>query len=102
MNRIVSVAAALSCAVDTGRDQPRDVPAAPASWVAEAQAALESKDPVRVRACADAILSAHSQYRADFDVKGWLFDLRNAVRSAPAHDAAARAIAGVISATRKA
>lgn len=96
MDRIVSVTAALQCALTTLNEQPREVPAAPAGWAVKAQAALDGADSDQILVCAGEILSAHAQYRAEFDVKGWLFDLRNAVRQAPAHAAAAVALAGVV------
>lgn len=101
MNRIVSVAAALQCAVQTLAEQPREVPAAPAGWAEKAQAALDARNDEQVGQCAREILTAHSQYRAEFDIKGWLFDLRNAVHSAPAHRAATAAISRVISEASK-
>jgi hypothetical protein len=101
MERIISVADALRCAVQTAQEQPREVPAAPAGWRAKAQAALDNKNHEQVQACASEILSAHSQYRAEFDVKGWLFDLRNAVRKAPAHAAASAALVNVIARTKE-
>lgn len=102
MERIVSVTQALRCAVQTAQEQPREVPAAPEGWFADAQDALAKNDDTRIRASADAILRAHSQHRAEFDIKGWLFDLRNAVHSAPAHAAATRAMSRVVEATRQA
>ena len=101
MERIISVAAALRCAVQTAQEQPREVPEAPAGWVAKAQAAVDTNNEEQVQACAREILSAHSQYRAEFDVKGWLFDLRNAVRQAPAHAPAAAALGNVITRTKE-
>lgn len=96
MDRIVSVAAALQCAVQTLNEQPREVPVAPAGWAVKAQAALARGDNDQIQVCAGEILSAHAQYRAEFDVKGWLFDLRNAVWKAPAHAAATAALAKVV------
>lgn len=97
MDRIVSVAAALQCAVQTFTEHPRQVPSAPIGWAAKAQAALDSGDNAKIEKYADEILSAHSPCRADVDVKGWLFDLRNAVRKASSPAAAgapAKAAAG--------
>jgi len=102
MERIVTIADAIRCAIQTAQEQPREVPAAPAGWVDVAQAALDGGDALQIRAAADVILSAHSQYRAEFDVKGWLYDLRNAVHAAPAHAAAARALQKVIVGVRAA
>ena len=96
MDRIVSVTAALRCAVQTAQEQPREVPAAPEGWLAKAQQALDAGDEFQIQACAGEILRAHSQYRAEFDVKGWLFDLRSAVYKAPAHAAAATAMSNVV------
>lgn len=96
MDRIVSVADALRCAIQTAQEQPREVPEAPAGWAAAAQTALDAGDAEQIQACADQILRAHGQYRAEFDIKGWLYDLRNAVRNAPAHAAAAKAVQNVI------
>lgn len=75
---------ALRGAVNTAIHQRSEVPCAPANWIEQAQAALDAEDEGAISVCADTILLAHAQCRADFDVKGWLFDLRNA------HDAAQR------------
>lgn len=72
------------------------MPAAPGGWLGKAQQALETENDEQIQACAGEILRAHSQHRAEFDVKGWLFDLRNAVYKAPAHAAASAAMAKVI------
>lgn len=96
MDRIVSVADALRSAVQTAQEQPREVPAAPEGWLVNAQRALETENDAQIQACAGEILRAHSQYRAEFDVKGWLFDLRNAVHKAPAHAAASAAMAQAV------
>lgn len=78
----VSVEDALRCAVLTAQEQPGQVPEAPAGWLQQAQEALDAEDEGRISIAADTILLAHCQYRADFDIKGWLFDLRRAVRDA--------------------
>lgn len=101
MERIILVADALRCAVQTAQEQPREVLVVPAGWLAKARAAVDNKNDEQVHACASEILSAHAQYRAEFDVKGWLFDLRNAVRKAPAHAAASAAMAQVIARTKE-
>jgi len=81
MEQTVSVEDALRCAILTAKHQPGEVPKAPAGWVEQAQQALDGNDEGRISVAADAILLAHAQYRADFDIKGWLYDLRNAVRA---------------------
>lgn len=96
MERILSVHDALNGALQTAHEQPREVPAVPDGWAAKAQAALDSQDAEQIQVCAREILASHSQYRAEFDVKGWLFDLRNAVHKAPAHAAASNVMASVI------
>jgi hypothetical protein len=101
MDRIVSVAVALRCAVQTAQEQPREVPAAPEGWLARAQHAVDTENDDQIQACAGEILRAHSQYRAEFDVKGWLFDLRNAVHKAPAHAAASAAMAKVVARSKE-
>jgi len=80
MAQIPTMEEALTCAVETAKEQPGQVPEAPAGWIEQAQAALDSEDEAQVAACAETIVRAHSQYKADFDVKGWLFDLRQAAR----------------------
>ncbi|WP_420213379.1 hypothetical protein ACN8ZM_39870 (plasmid) [Burkholderia aenigmatica] len=82
MVQIVSVEDALRCAVQTAQEQPREVPEVPEGWLRQAKDALDAGDAGRISIAADTILLAHSQYRAEFDVKGWLYDLRNAVRAA--------------------
>ncbi len=67
---------ALRCAVNTAKEQPGEVPERTPDWIERAQAALEAEDEDAILACANEIRNAHSQYRADFDVKGWLYDLR--------------------------
>lgn len=69
--------AALRDAVRTLAQQPREVPEAPEGWQARTLQALEADDGEIIAACAMEIVHAHSQYRATFDVKGWLFELRN-------------------------
>jgi len=77
MPTVTTLESALRCAVITAIERHSQVPAAPLGWVEQAQAALDAGDTAAMSICADTILLAHSQYRAEFDVKGWLFDLRN-------------------------
>lgn len=81
MAHTISVVDALRCAVLTAQEQPGQVPEAPSGWLQQAQDALDAQDVGRINTAVDAVLRAHNQYRADFDIKGWLFDLRNAVRT---------------------
>lgn len=74
---MTTIEQALRCAVNTAREQPAEVPYRSMAWIARAEAALDAADEAAIQACADDITLAHSQYRADFDEKGWLFDLRN-------------------------
>lgn len=67
---------ALRCAVDTAKEQPAEVPERAPDWIERAQTALDAEDAEAILACANEIRKAHSQYRAEFDVKGWLYDLR--------------------------
>jgi hypothetical protein len=67
---------ALRGAVETAKYQRFEVPELPDGWIVQTEKALDLADPVAMAASADQILAVHSQYRADFDVKGWLFDLR--------------------------
>jgi hypothetical protein len=67
---------ALQCAVNTLESQPREVPEAPKDWLARAKAALASKNKDEIVLLANEIAKSHSQYNAEFDVKGWLYDLR--------------------------
>lgn len=69
----------LQCAMDTLMVQPREVPQAPAGWLEKAQLALESDDEPAMLECALDIARAHAQYPAEFDDKGWLYDLRQAL-----------------------
>lgn len=69
--------AALRDALRTLAQQPREVPEVPGGWPARAQQALDAEDAQAIAACAVELVHAHSQYRATFDVKGWLFELRN-------------------------
>lgn len=82
---IPSIEDALRCAVDTATHQRHEVPNAPGGWILRANAALHDEDEAAMKLAADDILAAHGQYRADFDVKGWLFDLRNAVAATRKH-----------------
>lgn len=68
--------AALRDALRTLEQQPREVPEVPDGWPTRALHALAAEDAQAIAACAMEIVVAHSQYRATFDVKGWLFDLR--------------------------
>ncbi|WP_150609494.1 MULTISPECIES: hypothetical protein [Pandoraea] len=81
MTQTVSMEDALRCAVLTAKEQPREVPNAWAGWIEEAEDALDSHDASRIGDAVKSVLMAHTQYRADFDVKGWLYDLRNAARA---------------------
>lgn len=67
---------ALRCAVLTASEERAEVPEAPAGWAARAQAALDTEDAAEILDCATQIAMVHSQYSADWDHKGWLFDLR--------------------------
>lgn len=67
---------ALRCAVETAKFQRSEVPELQEGWIANAESAINIDDQAAMAASADEILTAHIQYRADFDVKGWLFDLR--------------------------
>ncbi|KVD92933.1 hypothetical protein WS63_07820 [Burkholderia stagnalis] len=82
MERVVSIEDALRGAVHTAEEQPRELPAVPHGWLLQAKAALAAEDQAGIRIAADTILMAHSQYRAESDIKGWLYELRNAVRAA--------------------
>jgi hypothetical protein len=79
VSRVVSLRDALHCAAVTAQEQPREVPEAPAGWLEETLRVLAVKDEDGIRGQAVAVSRAHSQYRAEFDVKGWLYDLRNAL-----------------------
>ena len=78
MSTVPTIEEALRCAVATAKEQPSEVPARSSGWIEQADATLESGDAVSILNCANAIRRAHVQYRADFDLKGWLYDLRNA------------------------
>lgn len=78
MTRVISLRDALRCAVLTAQDQPREVPNAPPGWLADATRVLADEDAEGIRVQALAVSRAHNQYRAEFDIKGWLYDLRNA------------------------
>lgn len=80
MAEIITVEDALRCAVRTAQEQPGQVPEAPPGWIELAQAALDDEDGSKISIAADTILLAHAQFRAEFDIRGWLYDLRNAVR----------------------
>ena len=89
MSRVVSLRDALHCAVTTAHDQPREVPEMPAGWLDEAQRVVAVDDAEGIRTQCLVVARAHSQYRAEFDVKGWLYDLRIALwedkKSVPGH-----------------
>lgn len=70
------ISSALRCTLLTLAEQPREVPQAPTGWSVRTQAAIDKNDESAVMDCAIEIVQAHSQYRAEFDSKGWLFDLR--------------------------
>jgi hypothetical protein len=55
------------------------MPETPAGLAEKAQDAIDADDDVATMECAKEITRAHSQYRAEFDVKGWLFDFRNSI-----------------------
>lgn len=76
MSKALSLTSALQCALDTAADQPREVPEMPAGWVGRATTALANDDAAQMEVLAKEIASAHSQYPAEFDRKGWLYDLR--------------------------
>lgn len=76
MTNLPKLRAALQCAIDTAKDQPREVPELPAGWLARAEAAVANSDDALVESLAREIASAHSQFPAEFDRKGWLYDLR--------------------------
>lgn len=76
MGAILTLESALRDAVNTAQEQPAQVPQRKADWISRAQAALDAGDMKEIRACADEIRLAHSQYHADFDEKGWLYELR--------------------------
>jgi hypothetical protein len=82
MAQFITIEDALRCAVLTAQEQPGQVSDAPAGWLERAQAALDAEDEDRIRVEAHAIMHAHALYRAEPDVKGWLYDLRMAVRDA--------------------
>jgi hypothetical protein len=67
---------ALRSAINTATEQPIEVPECPSDWIARAQTALDATDDDAMLACAKEIQKAHSEYRAEFDVKGWLYGLR--------------------------
>lgn len=77
---IPSLPAALRDTIQTAIDQPGEVPEMPPTWLTSAKVALQNEDFTAMRRCMESILKAHSQYRAEFDIKGWLFDLRRISR----------------------
>jgi len=48
MSTVPTIEEALRCAVATAKEQPGEVPACPANWINQAQAALESGDAVSI------------------------------------------------------
>jgi hypothetical protein len=79
MEKAISLVEAVRCALLTLEEQPAQVPQIPKGWAAKARAALNSKVTEEIKICALEIAKAHSQYRAEFDIKGWLFELRIAI-----------------------
>ena len=84
---------ALRCAVSTAETQPSAVPACPDGWLERARAAADSDDREAIRACAEEIWKAHHGYRAEFDIKGWLYELRISIDTLKAQEAAACPVA---------
>ena len=80
MDKFITVEDALRSAVLTAQEQPGQVPEAPVGWLERATAALDAEDEDRISVEAHAIVRAHALYRAEPDIKGWLYDLRIAVR----------------------
>lgn len=91
MSKALTLNSALQSALDTATDQPREVPELPAGWADRVATALANDDVAQVEALAKEIATAHSQYPAEFDRKGWLYDLREALL---ANKLALRAAAG--------
>lgn len=83
MSNIATLDAPLRCALRTLEAQPREVPQVTQGWADRAQAALDENDELAMTACSFEIARAHSQYRAEFDIRGWLFDLRNVLQGTP-------------------
>lgn len=82
MDRFVTLEDALRCTVLTAKEQPSQVPEAPAGWLERAEAALAFEDDAQISAEARAIVRAHALYRAEPEMKAWLYELRIAVRDA--------------------
>lgn len=82
MAKFITIEDALRTAVLTAQEQPCQVPEAPVGWLDRASAALVTADAERINAEAHEIVRAHSLYRAEPDVKGWLYELRIAMRDA--------------------
>lgn len=78
MTETVDILVAFEHAIRTAREQPGQVPEVSQEWLEQAESALRDKDYLRVYGLAGELIRAHAQYRADFDVRAWLFDLRNA------------------------
>lgn len=78
---IIAITSALTCAVQTALHQRSEVPAQPLGWLASAQEALEAEDAEKIIQCAYDINDAHRGYQSSFDCKGWLEDIREAVRN---------------------
>ena len=77
MNRMDKLSFAVRCAIRTAKEQPGEVPELPDGWLERATSAISVPNARLIQACADELRSAHSQYRADFDIKGWLYDIRS-------------------------
>ncbi|MCE3605427.1 hypothetical protein LXA47_17720 [Massilia sp. P8910] len=81
MAQFITVEAALrSPAVLTAQEQPGQLPDAPGGWLEGAKAALDVEDKDQISVEAHTIVRAHTLYLAQPEIKGWLFDLRNAVQ----------------------
>ena len=76
MSKLPTLRAALQCAIDTAKEQPREVPECPAGWLARAEAAVAGPNDALVELRAREIAGAHTQYPAEFDRKAWLYELR--------------------------
>lgn len=80
---VSNLATALRSAINTAIEQPSEVPELPPGWLAEANAAIDTYSHSAMCYAAQTILSAHSQYKADFDTKGWLHELRQVFFTRP-------------------